>query len=405
MPGDPSQFIAMLTPGDDAMKEHSNVQCPVHRVSITPCDAAELDPLLNHLRANLGVDLSAQGNQQFPRGTLTDDGRLDLCKQSLGTDHCLSVTKALEHNTQVRSLMLGTDAIGDAGAAAVAGLASANPHLEVLFLGCNNIGPAGALALDNTLAGSAQNITGLWLKRNPLGPEGAANIAHMLRSNQQLRVLDLVNTDLRASGVQAIVDALCSDNHSLQSLYLSGNGLEAASATDLARLLRQAPHIKALYLSVNRLGDEGALVLAEALRHNRTLHTLELASNGISQQGASALLDAATYSSLQSLNLGYAPSTRVLGAQANCMDDEAAAQAAHLICASPTLRKLNVTRSNISKHGHAVLFDAALRSGQLTHLSTDSRLPDELSQHLQRNLSLCEEVVSLDQAMIRSVYR
>lgn len=397
MPGDLSQFATM--------EERSNVQCPVHRVSITPCDATELEPLLEHLSDNLGIKLNAPGNQQFPRGTLTSDGRLDLCKQSLGVDHCLSVTKALEHNTQVRSLMLGTDAIGDAGAAAVAGLASVNPHLEVLYLGCNNIGPAGALALGNTLAGSAPNITGLWLKRNPLGPEGAANIAHMLRSNQHLRVLDLVNTDLRASGVQAIVDALCSDNHSLQSLYLSGNGLEAASAVDLARLLRDAPHIKALYLSVNRLGDEGALVLADALRHSRTLHTLELASNGIRQQGASALFDAARHSSLQSLNLGYAPSTRVLGAQANCMGDEGAVQAAHLIGASSSLRKLNVTRNNISRHGHAVLFDAALRSTQLTHLGTDSRLPDELSQHLQRNLSLWGEIVSQDQAMIKSVYR
>ncbi|MFZ6873798.1 hypothetical protein ACO0LF_17200 [Undibacterium sp. Di27W] len=386
------------------MEEHS-VKCPVHRVSIIPCDAAELDPLLRHLRADLSVNLTAQGNQQFPRGTLTVDGRLDLCKQSLGTDHCLSITKALEHNTQVRSLMLGTDAIGDAGAAAVAGLASVNPHLEVLYLGCNNIGPAGALALGNTLAASAPNITGLWLKRNPLGSEGAANIAHMLRSNQQLRVLDLVNTDLRASGVQAIVDALCSDNHSLQSLYLSGNGLEVSSAADLAHLLREAPHIKALYLSVNRLGDEGALLLAGALRDNHTLHTLELASNGISQQGASALLDAAIYSSLQSLNLGYAPSTRVLGAQANCMGDDGAVQVAHLIGASATLRKLNVTRNSISRHGHTVLFDAALRSMQLTQLSTDRRLPDELSEHLQRNLSLCGEVVSQDQAMIRSVYR
>jgi len=393
MPGDPLQLAAM--------EEHSNVQCPVHRVSITPCGAAELEPLLEHLSDNLAVPV----NQQFPRGTLTSDGRLDLCKQSLGADHCLSVTKALEHNTRVRSLMLGTDAIGDTGAAAVAGLASINPHLEVLYLGCNNIGPAGALALGNALAGSASNITGLWLKRNPLGPEGAATIADMLRSNQRLRVLDLVNTDLHASGVQAIVDALCSDNHSLQSLYLSGNGLEAASAVDLARLLRDAPHIKALYLSVNRLGDEGALVLADALRHNRTLHTLELASNGIRQQGASALFDAARHSSLQSLNLGYAPSTRVLGAQANCMGDEGAVQAAHLIGASSSLRKLNVTRNNISRHGHAVLFDAALRSTQLTQLSTDSRLPDELSQHLQRNLSLCGEVVSQDQAMIRSVYR
>ena len=401
MHGDLLQPASITLPDGDALIADSVIQCPVHRVSITPCDATELDPLLHYLKANLAV----QGNQQFLRGTLTDDGRLDLCKQSLGTDHCLSITKALRHNTQVRSLMLGTDAIGDTGAAAVAGLASANTHLEVLYLGCNNIGPEGAQALGATLADKAKNITGLWLKRNPLGPDGAASIARMLRSNSQLRVLDMVNTDLRATGVRAIVDALCSDNKSLQCLYLSGNGLQASSTIDLARLLREAPHLKALYLSVNHLGDEGAILLADALRQNRTLQTLELASNGIGPQGASALLDAACDSSLQNLNLGYAPSTKALGAQANCIGDEGAIHAANLINTSSTLRKLNLTRNNMTAKGHALLIDAALSSTRLTYLIMDGRIPDDLAGHLKRNQVFCDEEVSLDQAMIRSVYR
>ena len=399
MLGDISQLSAMTGSADEA--ELCAVQCPVHRVSITPCDAVELDPLLNYLNANL----PAQGNQQFPRGTLTENGCLDLCKQSLGTDHSIRIIQALEHNTQVRSLLLGTDAIGDVGATAVAGLASANPHLEVLYLGCNNIGLEGAQALSATLAAGAQNISGLWLKRNPLGPDGAISIAHMLRSNHRLRVLDLVNTDLRAAGVQVIVDALCNSNQSLQSLYLSGNGLTASSANDLARLLREAPHIRALYLSVNRLGDAGAALLADALRHNRTLETLELASNGIGLEGAKALFDAAQNSALQRLNLGYAPSTKVLGAQANSMGDDGAVLAAGLISTSTTLRKLNLTRNHVSQHGHAVLIKAALRSGQLTQLTMDEQIPNELSEHFKRNRASSDDMVSLDQLMIRSVYR
>ncbi len=396
MHGDTAQ--ASLALSGDAI---TAVQCPVHRVSITPCDADELTPLLQHLSANL----AAHGDQQFPRGTLTADGRLDLCKQSLGTSHCLAITEALQHNTRVRSLMLGTDAIGDAGAAAVAGLASINPQLEVLYLGCNNIGPAGAHALGTTLAEGAQNISGLWLKRNPLGPDGATSIASMLRSNQHLCVLDMVNTDLRAEGVHAIVDALCSDNKNLQSLYLSGNGLDAASAIDLARLLREAPHIKALYLSVNRLGDTGATCIADALRHNHSLQTLELASNSIGPPGASALLDAARHSALQNLNLGYAPSTRVLGAQANHMGDEGALHAVELINTSATLRRLNLARNYITAQGNAAVIDAALRNGELIQLTLDGRLPDDLAAQLKHNQALSGGSDTLGQAMIKSVYR
>ncbi|WP_454914129.1 hypothetical protein [Variovorax gossypii] len=201
-------------PGDLRMDE-SPVHCPVHRVAITPCEVRELAPLLDYLSA----DSAVQGSRSFPRGTMLDDGRLDLCKQSLGTDNCLQLVAALRHNTRVRSLMLGTDAIGDAGAGAVARLAAANAHLEVLYLGCNNIGPEGAGELAAAVA-QAPQVTCLWLKRNPLGPEGAQSIARMLRGNRNLRVLDLVNTDLRGAGVRAVVDALCAGGSGLRSLYL-----------------------------------------------------------------------------------------------------------------------------------------------------------------------------------------
>lgn len=396
MPGD------LPPPSSDSIAEAGLVRCPVHRVEITPCDAADLAPLLEHLSANR----SLQGCQEFPRGTLLGDGRLDLCKQNLGTDNCLQITKALQHNTHVRSLMLGTDAIGDVGAGAVAGLLSSNACLEVLYLGCNNIGPEGARQLGDALAQSPQ-VSGLWLKRNPLGPEGAARMAQMLRSNRDLRVLDLVNTDLRVAGVQALADVLCTENRSLQSLYLSGNGLESSAAEPLARLLREAPQIKALYLSVNRLGDEGAAVLADALRANSSLQTLELASNGIGPDGAKSLFAAARlHPSLQSLNLGYAPSTKVLRAQANRLQDEGAGYAAELLAASTALCKLDLTRNGITARGLTLLAEAMCGNERLTSLLLDARLPESLARQLACNLARHGDTPpSTDQALIKSVYR
>ena len=332
-----------------------------------------------------------------------DDGRLDLCKQSLGTDNCLRLTSALQHNTQVRSLMLGTDAIGDVGAGAVARLLISNAHLEVLYLGCNNIGPEGAQQLGAVLAQDRQ-VTGLWLKRNPLGLEGARS---MLRSNRHLRVLDLVNTDLCDAGVQALVEALCTENRSLQSLYLSGNGLGPPAAASLSRLLREAPHIKALYLSVNGLGDEGVAVLAEGLRANSTLDTLELASNGIGPEGARILFAAALqHPGLQCINLGYAPSTKVLGAHANRIRDQGAGHAAELLAASTALRKLDLTRNDISAQGLAALTEAMRGNERLISLGVDARLPEMLAKQLARNRARHGDMpVPVDQALIKSVYR
>lgn len=396
-------------PGDSAApafrwpaSEGGPVQCPVHRVEITPCDAAELAPLLAHLSGNRSVD----GSRRFPRGTLLDDGRLDLCKQSLGTDNCLQVAHALQRNTRVRSLMLGTNAIGDAGAAAVAGLLCSNERLEVLYLGCNNIGPHGADLLARSLA-KDEHVTGLWLKRNPLGPQGVRSIADMLRTNQRLRVLDLVNTDLRDDGVQVLVDALCTDNRHLGALYLSGNGLGPAAAKHLARLLRHAPQVKALYLGVNRLGDPGAEVLAGALADNGTLQTLELAGNGIGPQGAEALFGAAKrHAGLQALNLGDAASTKVLGAKANRIGDEGAGHAARLLVASTSLRRLDLTRNGITAAGIARLAEALQHNERLISLRLEGSLPEAVITRLARNREVHGDMPpGVDQALIRSVYR
>lgn len=401
MPGEPSLPPCQPIAAPDA-QDASAVQCPVHRVEITPCDAAELAPLLAYLSANQAL----QGSQYFPRGAVLEDGRLDLCKQSLGSDNCLRIAQALQGNTQVRSLMLGTDAIGDTGAHAVAQLLDKNAHLRVLYLGCNNIGTLGARRLGAALAQNAQ-LTGLWLKRNPLGPEGAASIAQMLRSNRHLGVLDLVNTDLRSEGLDAIVDALCTDNSTMHTLYLSGNGLEPGAAVALSRLLREAPHVTALYLSVNRLGDEGAAMLADALHANRSLRTLELASNGIGPEGAKALFEGLRrHPAIACLNLGYAPSTRVLGASANRIGDQGVEHAMDMLSASRTLRSLNLTRNGVTARGLESLDSALSGNRYLGRLLVDGSLPEALAERLARNrVEHGDLPVPADRALIRSVYR
>src|SRR5438105_415879 len=91
----------------------------------TPCDPAELEPLLRRLRDNTPIP----GPQTFPRGTLLADGRLDLCKQDLGPGGARAVAAALRHNTRVRHLLLGADGLGTEGARAVAELVRDSPAL------------------------------------------------------------------------------------------------------------------------------------------------------------------------------------------------------------------------------------------------------------------------------------
>ena len=111
------------------MKE---VYCPVtHSYNSTETVLREIKPLVDFLESN---QISRE-NITFPRGTVTDDGRLDLCKQSIGIEGCELISEALKHNQTINAVLFGTDGIGDVGAAKVAQLIEENETLETIYLG------------------------------------------------------------------------------------------------------------------------------------------------------------------------------------------------------------------------------------------------------------------------------
>ena len=126
------------------MSTDHTIHCPIKGPLPAPtCPPAELAPLLEALEANQ----PASEPRRFPRGTLLPDGRLDLCKQGLGANGCRAVTGALAGNTFVRSLLLGTNGIGDAGLKHLEGLTA----LEQLDLGGTKVTAAGIDALKKAL--------------------------------------------------------------------------------------------------------------------------------------------------------------------------------------------------------------------------------------------------------------
>lgn len=297
------------------MTEQHTPPAPIIHCPVTTVPTPDLDgfsPLLERLVA----DKPVSGDEYFPHGVLRADGRLDLCKQDTGIVGCRAVTQALRENSTVQSLLLGTNGIGDEGAAQVADLLRHRP-LRTVYLGCNLIGAPGAQALADAVR-VQPGVRALWLKRNPLGLDGAHALAALLRASTTLRTLDLVHTGIGDEGARAVLESLVTGNRTLQYLYLSGNALTPAILPELIAVLWHAPALRGLYLSVNRLGDDGAQAVAAALGDNRTLDTLGLASNGLTDAGVSALLrGAARHTQLRFLDLGIAPSTRVLGAEPN----------------------------------------------------------------------------------------
>jgi Ran GTPase-activating protein (RanGAP) involved in mRNA processing and transport len=387
------------------MPAAASINCPLHNVpELVPCDLGEVQPLVDHLRANQPVTEPVR----FPRGTLLPDGRLDLCKQNLGPAGCRLITQALVGNPTVTSLLMGTDGIGDEGAGELAKHIPTNPHLEIVYLGCNRITEKGATELAQVLADNT-TVTGLWLKRNPIGPGGARAVASMLRRNRTLRTLDLVNTNPGPEGISAILSALIEENRTLERLFLGGNQLGMEEARRLGDLLRAAPNLQGLFLNVNHLQDGGIEMLAAGLKANRTLRQLGLASNGITAKGGAILFEAIQdHPALVHVDLGFSPSTRVLGASANCLGDEGAIHVGKYLAHNQTMLRLDLQNNHITEAGKISLLAGLEKNSTLQHLMLDGKLDPRINAILQANRlrhPCAEPRKSRDVALIRSVYR
>lgn len=359
------------------MTQPTPVRCPaIEHPDIPISDPAALEPLLARLRSAQPVE----ADETFPLGTVRADGRIDLCKQGLGAVGATRLMPVAAASPHAAHVLLGTNAIGNEGARAVADALVDGHGLHTLYLGCNRIGPAGVTALADALTTDGA-VRALWLKRNPVGDEGVRVLAAMLRRNTTLRTLDLVNTGLTTDGLRALFDALTSRPSPVERLFLGGNGLTAEAAPLLAALIREAG-VRELYLPANHLGDEGAAILAAAADPARPVR-LGLGGNGIGPVGARALAD--SLGGIEALDLGRPPSERSLGAPANTSGDEGAHALAAALPGSP-LRRLELCHTGLTGRGAKTLLAAVPDNSPLEYVGLGPGLPRKVKRSFTQRL-------------------
>ncbi|WP_030225766.1 hypothetical protein [Streptomyces sp. NRRL WC-3626] len=360
------------------MTQPTPVRCPaIEHPDIPISDPSGLDPLVARLRSPRAVET----DETFPLGTVRADGRVDLCKQGLGTAGAARLMPVAAASPHARHVLLGTNAIGDEGASTVARALADGHGLHTLYLGCNRIGPDGVGALADALSAD-DTVRALWLKRNPVGDDGASALAAMLRRNTALRTLDLVNTGVTTDGLRALLDALTGRPRPVERLFLGGNGLTPEAAGLLAALIRDAG-VRELYLPANHLGDEGAAVLAAAAADAGGPVRLGLGGNGIGPAGARALADA--LGAIEMLDLGRPMSERSLGAPANATGDEGAHALAAALPGSP-LRRLELCHTGLTGRGAKSLLAAVPDGSPLEYVGLGPGLPRKVKRSFTQRL-------------------
>jgi Ran GTPase-activating protein (RanGAP) involved in mRNA processing and transport len=309
------------------------------------------------------VEDVADEEKVFVKGTLCQDGRLDLCKQVIGPYGVQALLKALTADSsqaapKVKHLLLGNNICGnELGTAVGRFIASGRSALTTWYIAGNDLTAEVIAPVCEALQYDHQ-VRQLWLKRNPIHAEGIPALISMLKVNDTLRVLDLTNTGLFDVGGELLFQGLIG-NQLLEYLYVSSNGFTVRTCHAIAAMLHTT-RLKQLGLGCNRLGDGGVEALALALQHPECpVQSLELASCGISANGAKALAEEVLMKNTQlvNLNLGYLKSTIDLGEIPNYIGSLGAIYLANALRTNSTLQSLDLVCNQINQSGIIALAD------------------------------------------------
>jgi Ran GTPase-activating protein (RanGAP) involved in mRNA processing and transport len=388
------------------MKKKITLFCPVKEVAEQlPFEYAEIDPLLQYLAANNQTDKETT----FTRGTITNSGKLDCCKQNLGAAGASLLTEVLKYNTNIRSILLGTGGIGNEGAKSVGDLLRKNKSIRTVYLGCNLIEAEGVIALAESLEEN-EAVRSLWLKRNPIGEKGAIAIANLLKKNRNIRTLDLVNTGIGYRGLKVIIDTLIEEKYPIERFYVGGNNLGAKEAVLLALLIQKRYCLEELLLSVNDLRDTGVSFLAKALEGKCGLKNLGLGSNGMDEKACVQLFESLEKNnSLKRLDLGVAPSSFVLKGKENKIEKTSGEAIAKYFKTNKSLQYLNLKGNKIPYWTLREIKEALTKNTNMKQLRLGkghSRIiKREISEMLSKNKITELHKLHEDVKDIISVYR
>ena len=110
---------------------------------------------------------------------------------------------------------------------------------------------------------------------NSLGAAGATAVADGLTHTLNLQTLNLGINGISNGGATAVADGL-KHTPNLQTLDLSDNGIRHVGATAVADGLKHTPNLHTLDLSYNVIGDVGATAVADGVKHTPNLLMLNL---------------------------------------------------------------------------------------------------------------------------------
>lgn len=402
------------------LSEHKELWCslknrPLSTQVLTPtpmpvkiASYKELEPLLNFLKSELPI-VAQYSNplgtyMKFDKCAIFTDGRLDLCKQGIGSEWIEPLLDNMKGNKQITDFLSGNNISNIDGAKAIAKFLKGDhkAKIQTWYLAGNCIDAESIRSICDPLKDD-KDVKYLWLKRNPLHPEGIKHIGNLLSYNQNIIILDLHNTAVFDEGMGYLVEGLL-QNKSLRHLYVDANGITVEGIKPLAEYFKEKSEksekgITSLWISMNRLDDEGTILLLKSLKNYHFLKRLNIGSNRITWDSAKALYEnLVDHKNLIMLDIGLYKATADMGELSNRVGDQGAIYLAKFISENKSVRLLSIIHNDISITGIEEIADGLQQNNTLLYLyysqyglSIPQKLIKKINTKLESNLNTIDQ--------------
>ena len=247
--------------------------------------------------------------------------------------------------------------LAPADCAAVVHVLKSCQQISLIDLWNNNIGSLGCVEIVKLFDNGNCKLSCLILRRNNITVEGVKQLSNALvKYNCKLSSLNLQHNNITVEGVKQLSNALVNNNCKLSSLNLWGNNITDEGVKQLSNaLVNNNCKLSSLNLAYNKITDEGVKQLSNALVNNNCkLSSLNLGYNKITDEGAKQLSNALVNNNceLSTLNLEH-----------NNITDEGAMQLSNaLVNNNCKLSSLHLGFSNITDEGVKQLSNALVNN-------------------------------------------
>ncbi|KAG0582276.1 hypothetical protein KC19_3G048200 [Ceratodon purpureus] len=230
--------------------------------------------------------------------------KLYFMNNGISEEAAQAICELVPFSGNLRVLHFHNNMSGDGGAQALADFVRTATKVEDFQFSSTRVGVDGAIALVEALR-TGKSLKRLDLRDNMYGPEGGLALAETLKLHPELQEVYLSDLGLEDEGATAVLKALAEVGSHVEVLELGGNEITEKAAPALVSCIRAMKSLRRLVLSENELKDKGAVAVSQALLEgHESLEVLDLSENMLGRIGAvAAAQTAAKKKSFKSLNL------------------------------------------------------------------------------------------------------